>query len=90
MKLSRRPPLTLPSTRSLRSLPALSRSTLKTGCTTSNGLKPRSVPSFWAAANEAAISRLYGGIHYRAAIELGAAQGKCVAGYTVALKTWRQ
>jgi len=55
-----------------------------------DGLKPRSFPSFWAAANEAAISRLYGGIHYRAAIELGAAQGKCVAGYTVALKTWRQ
>lgn len=55
-----------------------------------DGLKPRSFPSFWAAANEAGISRLYGGIHYRAAIELGAAQGKCIAGYTVALKTWRQ
>jgi membrane-associated phospholipid phosphatase len=54
-----------------------------------DGLKPRSFPSFWAAANEAGISRLYGGIHYRAAIELGAAQGKCIAGYTVALKTWR-
>lgn len=55
-----------------------------------DGLKPRSFPSFWAAANEAGISRLYGGIHYRAAIELGASQGKCIAGYTVALKTWRQ
>jgi membrane-associated phospholipid phosphatase len=55
-----------------------------------DGLKPRSFPSFWAAANEAGNSRLYGGIHYRAAIELGAAQGKCIAGYTVALKTWRQ
>ena len=55
-----------------------------------DGLKPRSFPSFWAAANEAGLSRLYGGIHYRAAIELGAAQGKCVAGYSVALKTWRQ
>lgn len=54
-----------------------------------DGLTPRSFPSFWAAANEAGISRLYGGIHYRAAIELGAAQGKCIAGYSVALKTWR-
>ena len=55
-----------------------------------DGLEPRSFPSFWAAADEAGISRLYGGIHYRAAIELGAAQGKCIAGYSVALKTWRQ
>lgn len=54
-----------------------------------DGLKPRSFPSFRAAANEAAISRLYGGIHYRAAIELGAEQGRCIAAYTVALKTWR-
>jgi len=54
-----------------------------------DGLKPRSFPSFWAAANEAAISRLYGGIHYRAAIEMGADQGRCIAAYTVALRTWR-
>ena len=54
-----------------------------------DGLKPRSFPSFWAAANEAGISRLYGGIHYRAAIEMGADQGRCIAAYTVALKTWR-
>jgi hypothetical protein len=54
-----------------------------------DGLKPRSFPSFQAAANEAAISRLYGGIHYRAAIELGADQGRCIAAYTVALETWR-
>ena len=33
----------------------------------SDGLPPRSFPSFWAAAQEAAISRLYGGIHFRAA-----------------------
>lgn len=38
----------------------------------------RSFTSFEAAANEAAISRLYGGIHYRAAIELGLRQGRCV------------
>jgi len=54
-----------------------------------DGLVPRSFPSFWAAANEAGISRLYGGIHYRAAIERGFDQGRCVAAYTVALKTWR-
>jgi hypothetical protein len=54
-----------------------------------DGLEPRSFPSFWAAANEAAISRLYGGIHYRAAIDLGAEQGRCIAAYTVALKTAR-
>ena len=54
-----------------------------------DGLAPRSFRSFWAAANEAGISRLYGGIHYRAAIELGADQGKCVAKYAVALKTRR-
>ena len=54
-----------------------------------DGLKPRSFQNFWAAANEAAISRLYGGIHYRAAIEMGADQGRCIAAYTVALRTWR-
>jgi hypothetical protein len=30
------------------------------------------------AANEAAISRLYGGIHFRAAIERGVEQGLCI------------
>lgn len=38
----------------------------------------RSYTSFEQAANEAAISRLYGGIHYRAAIEDGLRQGRCV------------
>ena len=37
---------------------------------------PRSFASFDAFAEEAAISRLYGGIHYRAAIEEGVKQGK--------------
>ena len=40
------------------------------------GLAPRSFDSFLEAADEAAISRLYGGIHYRAAIENGLAQGR--------------
>lgn len=43
-----------------------------------HGNVQRSFTSFEAAADEAAISRLYGGIHYRAAIELGKTQGRCV------------
>ena len=54
-----------------------------------DGLKPRSFPSFSAAADEAGISRLYGGIHYRAAIDKGLEQGRCIGAYAVALKTWR-
>jgi hypothetical protein len=54
-----------------------------------DGLKPRSFPSFSAAADEAGISRLYGGIHYRVAIDKGLEQGRCIGAYTVALKTWR-
>jgi hypothetical protein len=42
------------------------------------GFPSRSYASFFEAANEAAISRLYGGIHYRAACEEGLAQGLCV------------
>lgn len=38
----------------------------------------RSFMSFLEAADEAALSRLYGGIHYRAAIEDGVGQGRCV------------
>ncbi len=40
------------------------------------GLPVREFSSFYAAANEAAISRLYGGIHYRAAVDEGLQQGK--------------
>ena len=42
------------------------------------GLPPRSFTSFTEAAQEAAISRLYGGIHFRAAVERGLEQGICV------------
>jgi hypothetical protein len=42
------------------------------------GLAPRSFPSLEAAAVQAAISRLYGGIHYRSATENGLQQGSCV------------
>lgn len=36
---------------------------------------PRAFPNFYAFAEEAAISRLYGGIHFRSAIDVGVAQG---------------
>jgi membrane-associated phospholipid phosphatase len=45
---------------------------------TSRGYAPRYFTSFRAAASEAAISRLYGGIHYRVDIENGMIQGACV------------
>lgn len=54
---------------------------------TDDGLPPRKFASFWAAADEAGISRLYGGIHFRTAIERGVDQGRCVGAYTTALKT---
>lgn len=40
------------------------------------GLPVRSFTSFNQAADEAAMSRMYGGIHYRAAIEVGVDQGR--------------
>ncbi len=45
------------------------------------GLPIRSFESFYEASSEAAISRMYGGIHYRAAIENGLAQGKAVGNF---------
>jgi hypothetical protein len=45
---------------------------------TDYGLPVRSFKSFMDAANEAAISRLYGGIHYRAAVENGQLQGEMI------------
>jgi hypothetical protein len=42
------------------------------------GLPPRTFASFRKAAEEAAISRLYGGIHYRQAIEQGSIEGRKV------------
>ncbi len=45
------------------------------------GLPMRSFSSFHQAADEASISRLYGGIHYRPAIELGKKQGRQIGQY---------
>lgn len=47
------------------------------------GLPPRSFESFLGASEEAAISRLYGGIHYRPAIEEGSLQGRKVGALVV-------
>lgn len=51
----------------------------------SRGLPARSFGSFLEAAQEAAISRLYGGIHFRTAIERGLEQGICIARHVSAL-----
>ncbi|HEX6227005.1 MAG TPA: vanadium-dependent haloperoxidase [Chryseolinea sp.] len=45
---------------------------------TEYGLPARNFKSFDAAANEAAVSRLYGGIHYRPANEIGLTVGRRV------------
>ncbi|WP_420320529.1 vanadium-dependent haloperoxidase [Flagellimonas sp.] len=47
------------------------------------GLPVRSFKSFKAAADEAAISRMYGGIHYRAAVEIGVNQGRSLGQFVV-------
>lgn len=52
-----------------------------------DGLAGRSFASFWEAADQAGISRLYGGIHFRAAIENGLAQGRCIGTFAANLKT---
>src|SRR5690606_2028113 len=45
------------------------------------GLPMRHFSSFQAAAAEASVSRLYGGIHYRPAIDYGKLQGRKVGDY---------
>ena len=52
-----------------------------------DGMAPRSFPGFEAAAAEAGISRLYGGIHFRAAIDRGLEQGRCIGAHANALRT---
>jgi hypothetical protein len=47
------------------------------------GLPERRFKSFYEAANEAAMSRLYGGIHFRDACEQGVAQGKQVGQFVL-------
>ena len=51
-----------------------------------DGLAVRSFPSFHAAAEEAAVSRLYGGIHYPFSNANGLAQGRCIGAYAAGLR----
>jgi hypothetical protein len=50
------------------------------------GWGPRSFKNFKAAADEAALSRLYAGIHFRTGVLGGQVQGACVAKKVLALK----
>lgn len=54
-----------------------------------DGLAHRSFASFHAAAQEAALSRLYGGIHFKAAVQRGLEQGRCIGAFTNRLQTKR-
>ena len=49
----------------------------------SYGLPIRNYNSFNEASAEAAVSRMYGGIHYRAAVEVGLDQGRKLGNYVV-------
>ena len=46
----------------------------------------RTFNTFEDAANEAALSRLYGGIHFRTACEIGVTQGECIGEAVLALQ----
>jgi PAP2 superfamily len=54
------------------------------------GFRPRRFDSFLDAAREAAISRLYGGIHFRAAIDNGVFQGRRIGQAVSALPLRRR
>jgi hypothetical protein len=54
-----------------------------------DNIPARHFANFDAAAKEAALSRLYGGIHFRSAIELGLDEGHCIAQFAIKLKTFR-
>jgi hypothetical protein len=55
------------------------------------GLPARNFKSFEEACNEAAVSRMYGGIHYRPAFEMGLIEGKAVGNYILSkIKTRRE
>jgi hypothetical protein len=47
------------------------------------GIPERRFNSFYEAANEAAVSRLYGGIHFRDACDNGVAQGKLIGQFVL-------
>ncbi len=47
---------------------------------------PKTFPSFWSAARECSISRVYGGIHFRDGIEQGEEVGKIVGKNVLSLR----
>ena len=51
------------------------------------GWGPQRFKSFAAAADQASVSRLYAGIHFRSAIEHGMGMGRCIGGHALALVT---
>jgi PAP2 superfamily len=51
------------------------------------GWGPQRFRSFAAAAEQAAASRLYAGIHFRSAIEHGTTMGRCIGAQALALRT---
>jgi hypothetical protein len=51
-----------------------------------DGLAARSYPSFAVAAEEAALSRFYGGIHFKSGIMRGLEQGRCIGAHALMLK----
>jgi hypothetical protein len=53
------------------------------------GMAPRQFSNFFDAANEAAISRLYAGIHFHSAINKGLEQGTCIGQQVSALNFTR-
>jgi hypothetical protein len=54
-----------------------------------DGFAPRPFDRIYAAAEEAGVSRIYGGIHFRSANLEGQAQGRCVAAKVHGLN-WRR
>jgi hypothetical protein len=54
------------------------------------GLPVRKFESFYQASSEAAISRMYGGIHYRPAVEEGLNEGKLLGAFVVSKIQTRQ
>ncbi len=55
------------------------------------GLTARSFNSFMEASQEAAVSRMYGGIHYRPACDVGVEEGKAIGEFIVGrLKTRKE
>lgn len=53
-----------------------------------DGLPARRFRSFREAAEEAAVSRLYGGMHYRFGNEAGLVHGRCIGAHAAALRTF--